>query len=103
MQISRSQSYLSLPLVPEAPRDRAVPENALQPVQPQGALERRATRAIEDIQSAQRMLNRQRAQTPYGSIAQEGRQQRAVAAYHSLQQSDERAYVSEVLGIDVYA
>lgn len=103
MQISRSQPYLSLPLLQEAQRERAIPENALQPVQPQGVLERRATRAIEDIQSAQRMLNHRRAQNLYDSTTQEGRQQRAVAAYQSLQQSDERAYVSEVLGIDVYA
>lgn len=78
-------------------------ENAAPLVQPQAVVAPRATRAIEDIQSAERMLNRQREQTPYGSLAQEGRQQRAVAAYQSLQQNDERAYVSEVLGIDVYA
>ena len=103
MQISRAQPYVSLPLPQEAQRERAVPENALPPVQPQGALDRRATRAIADIQSAQRMLNRQRTQNPYESMVREGRQQRALAAYQSLQQSDERAYVSEVLGIDVYA
>lgn len=58
---------------------------------------------IEDIQSAERLLNRRSAQASYNYSAQEGRQQRALAAYQSLQQSDERAYVSQVLGIDVYA
>jgi hypothetical protein len=58
---------------------------------------------VEDIRSAERMLNRQQTQNSYASLAQEGRQQRALAAYQSTQQNDERAYVSEVLGIDVYA
>jgi hypothetical protein len=103
MQISRTQPFVSLPVVQEPQRERVASENATQLVQSQGVVDQRATRAIEDIQSAERMLNRQRSQNPYASSAQEERQQRAVAAYQSLQQSDERSYVSEVLGIDVYA
>lgn len=49
------------------------------------------------------MLERQRASNTYGVFAEESNQQKAVAAYQSLQQNDERDYVSEVLGIDVYA
>lgn len=103
MQINRSQNVVLLPLTQEAPRERSAAETAVLQAPPQGAQERRAARAIEDIQSAQRLLDRQRQQVGYADAAQEGRQQRAVAVYQSLQQSDERAYVSEVLGIDVFA
>ena len=62
-----------------------------------------ATRTIEDIKQAELMLNRQRERSGYTAYAEDARQQRAVAAYTSLQRGDERAYVSEVLGIDVFA
>ncbi len=103
MQITRTNPYLSLPLAQEPPRERAASEFSTQLVQSSGVESPRAARAIDDIQTAERLLNRRSAQTAYGYSAQEGRQQRALAAYQSLQQSDERAYVSQVLGIDVYA
>jgi hypothetical protein len=84
-------------------QERPASENAALPVQSQGQEEQRATRSIEDIQSAERMLNRRRTQDPYAVLAQDGRQQRAIEVYQTLQQDDERSYVSEVLGIDVYA
>ena len=103
MQISRTNPYPSLPMVQEPSRERTATDNTALLVQPQGMESRRATRAIEDIRSAEQILNRRQSQNAYGYTAQEGRQQRAAAAYQSLQQNDERAYVSEVLGIDVYA
>jgi hypothetical protein len=103
MQITRTNPYLSLPVAYETPRERPAAETAVALVQPAGAESHRATLAIEEIRSAERMLNRARAQNPYGSLAQEGRQHRAAATYQLMQQSDERAYVSEVLGIDVFA
>jgi hypothetical protein len=103
MQIVRTQPFASLPVVQEPLRERSASDNAALPIQSQGQQERRAAMAIEDIQSAERMLNRRRTQDPYAALAQDGRQQRAVAAYQALQQDDERSYVSEVLGIDVYA
>jgi hypothetical protein len=102
MQIARTQPYASLPVPHEATRERAADTTALL-VQPQGAESRRATRAVDEIRSAERTLVRQRAQERQVAWMSAGRQQRAVAAYQSLQRSDERAYVSEVLGIDVYA
>ena len=102
MQIARTQPYLSLPAPHETVRERPAESSALL-VQPQGTESRRATRAIDEIRSAESALVRQRTQDRYDFGTQTGRQQRALAAYHSLQRSDERAYVSEVLGIDVYA
>jgi hypothetical protein len=103
MQIVRANPYPSLPVVHETPREHPVAETAVTHVQPAGTESRRTTLPAEEINSAERMLNRQRAQTVYGSSVQESRQHRAVAAYQSMQQSDELAYVSEVLGVDVYA
>ncbi len=103
MQIIRSNPFPSLPLVQEPSRERTVADNPSQILQPQALESPRATRAIEDIRTAERILNNRRSQNPIGYQGQEERQQRAIAAYRSLQQSDERAYVSEVLGIDVYA
>ena len=103
MQINRSQSFATLPPPYETARERAASETGAPPVQTQVIPEPRATRAIEEIRSAERMLDRQQAYHPQGAAVPEGRQQRAAAAYQSWQQSDERAYVSEVLGIDVYA
>jgi hypothetical protein len=103
MQIVRSNPYPSLPVVQESPRQRNAAENPSQLLQAQPLESRRATRAIEDIRTAERMLNDRRSQNSKGEWVQEERQQRAIAAYRSLQQSDERDYVSEVLGIDVYA
>ncbi len=103
MQITRTNSYLSLPSAQESQRERSASEFSTQLVQAPGVELQRATRAIEEIQSAERLLNRRSSQASYSYSAQEGRQQRALAAYQSLQQSDERAYVSQVLGIDVYA
>lgn len=104
MQIVRANPHISLPLVQEQPRERHANEQqtALQ-VHPSGVESQRATRAIEDIQSAERMLERRQRSEDTHTQLQEGRQQRGAAAYQALQQGEERAYVSEVLGIDVYA
>jgi hypothetical protein len=88
----------------EPSRTRASADNSALLVRPpMGVESRQATRAIEDIRSAEQILSSRRQQNPYENLAQEGRQQKALAAYQSLQRCDERAYVSEVLGIDVYA
>ncbi|MEJ2694717.1 MAG: hypothetical protein P8166_17245 [Candidatus Thiodiazotropha sp.] len=103
MHITRTNPYPSLPMALEPSRARAAADNTPLLLQPPGAESRQATRAIEDIRSAEQILSSRRQQNPYENLAQEGRQQKALAAYQSLQRSDERAYVSEVLGIDVYA
>lgn len=103
MQILRANPHLSLPLVQEQTRERQPSEQMVAPVRPTDLESPRATRAIEDIQSAERMLERRQRSEHTLSQLQEGRQQRGAAAYQALQQGEERAYVSEVLGIDVFA
>ncbi len=103
MQIARTPSYPTLPVAQETPRERLNAEYVTPPVQPSGVVSTRATRAIEDIRSAEQLLDRRTSRSVDAYDTQPGRQQRAVAAYQSLQRSDERAYVSQVLGIDVYA
>lgn len=103
MQIAKTTALPLLPVPHDQIRDRAQPDTALAATTGQGTQLTRTTRTVEDIKQAQLMLKRQHARGGYEAIAEESRQQRAVAAYQSLQQSDERAYVSEVLGIDVFA
>ncbi len=103
MQIIRANPHYALPILQEPSRERQASQQAILPVQASGVESHRTTRAIEDIQSAQRMLERRQRAEDTPGLMREGRQQRGVAAYQSLQQSEERAYVSEVLGIDVYA
>jgi len=103
MQIAKTQSLPFLPVPQERVHDIARSDATQTAVTPQGTQVTRATRTIEDIKQAELMLNRQRARSSYTAYAEDPRQQRAVAAYTSLQQNDDRAYVSEVLGIDVFA
>ena len=84
-------------------QERPAAEQAALPLHPSGEASRRTTRAIEDIQSAERMLERRQRSQESPALIREGRQQRGVGVYQSLQQDEERSYVSEVLGIDVYA
>jgi hypothetical protein len=103
MQIVRANPHFSLPLVQEQPRERHATEQAALLLPSSGVESRQATRAIEEIQSAEHLLERRQRSEQATRLTQEGRQQRAASAYQSLQQNEERAYVSEVLGIDVYA
>ena len=103
MQIVRANPHITLPVVQELSRERHANEQTALQVHPSGVESQRATRTIEDIQSAERLLERRQRSEHIHSQLQEGRQQRGAAAYQALQQGEERAYVSEVLGIDVYA
>jgi hypothetical protein len=103
MRIAKTNALPFLPVPRGQVRDRAQPDSALVATTGQGTQITRATRTVEDIKQAQLMLKRQHTRSGYETIAEASRQQRAVSAYQSLQQSDERAYVSEVLGIDVFA
>jgi hypothetical protein len=106
MQISNSSQALAfaLPLQRDAARERYPSEQGLQP---QGSSAREAPREVrdvEEIQTARRIFNQFRSNGgDLGVLREDARQQKAAAAYRSLQTQDERAYVSAVLGIDVYA
>jgi 16S rRNA C1402 (ribose-2'-O) methylase RsmI len=103
MRIAKTHILPLLPVPKDRLQDNARPDVPQQAITPQGTQITRAARTIEDIRQAELMLNRQREHSSYTAYAEDSRQQRAVAAYTALQQNDERAYVSEVLGIDVFA
>jgi hypothetical protein len=103
MQIkTHSLAFLPVPL--DQAQTRAQSQIVPVTATGQGTQITRATRTVEDIKQAEMLLNRQRTRNGSGPIADESRQQqRALAAYQALQRDDERSYVSQVLGIDVFA
>ncbi|MCU7844658.1 MAG: endoglucanase [Candidatus Thiodiazotropha sp. (ex Monitilora ramsayi)] len=103
MQISKTHSLPILPVVPEPSRGRTHAEPHALTTLPQSAQESRPSRTVDEIRQAERLLDRQRSRNAFGALAEESNHERAITAYQSLQQNDERDYVSEVLGIDVYA
>jgi len=105
MQVSRSNHALAylLPLQRDAARERAPSEQVPQPPNPPSRGELREVRDVEEIQAARRIFNQFRSQGDFSVMKENARQERAAAAYRSLQTQDEQAYVREVLGIDVYA
>jgi len=103
MQIAKTNSLYALPLLQEPARgQQSANQNPQNPLSQNGQASL-TLRSVEDVKQAERMLNQVRARGVYAPGAEDARQQRAASAYRSLQQQDERAYVSEVLGIDVYA
>ncbi len=103
MQIAKSHSLPIVPVLPDPSRARTQTEAYGLTVLPEAANENRPTRTVQEIREAERLLERQRSRDAYVLDAEDSQHERAISAYQSLQQNDERNYVSEVLGIDVYA
>jgi len=103
MQISRTNAFALQPLLQDQARGQDASNQTSQSLIAQSDRASLTVRSVEDVKQAERMLNRVRTGNTYSAVAEEVRQQRAVSTYRSLQQQDERAYVSMVLGIDVYA
>lgn len=104
MQVSRSNHALAylLPLQRDAARERVSAEQVPQPPNPSPRGELREVRDVEEIQAARRIFNQFRSRGDFGVLKEGALQEKALAAYRSLQTQDEQAYVREVLGIDVY-
>ncbi|MES9940631.1 MAG: hypothetical protein ABW104_11635 [Candidatus Thiodiazotropha sp. 6PLUC2] len=60
-------------------------------------------RSVENVKQAEKYLQRQQSERQLTQVRDDPRSQRAVTSYQSVQAAHERDYVSEVLGIDVYA
>jgi len=103
MQISRTNSLSVLPLPQDQARGQHSSNQAAQSLISQSDLASQTVRSVAEVKQAERMLNRVRTGNTYAAVTEGPRQQKAASAYRALQQQDERAYVSEVLGIDVYA
>jgi hypothetical protein len=59
--------------------------------------------SVDQVKQAEQALLRQRSKPSFSQVSDDPRIQQALSSYQSVQSSQERDYVSEVLGIDVYA
>ncbi|MCG7896846.1 MAG: hypothetical protein JAY99_14070 [Candidatus Thiodiazotropha lotti] len=60
-------------------------------------------RSVESIKQAEQLLQRRQSERQITQLRDDPHSQKAVSSYQSVQSGQERDYVSEVLGIDVYA
>ncbi|MCG7871738.1 MAG: hypothetical protein N0C81_04515 [Candidatus Thiodiazotropha lotti] len=60
-------------------------------------------RSVESIKQAEQLLQRRQSEQQLTRMRDDPQHQKAVSSYQSVQSGQERDYVSEVLGIDVYA
>ncbi len=60
-------------------------------------------RSVESIKQAEQVLQRRQSERQLTQMRDDPRSQKAVSSYQSVQSGQQRDYVSEVLGIDVYA
>ncbi|MES9830690.1 MAG: hypothetical protein ABW139_00460 [Candidatus Thiodiazotropha sp. DIVDIV] len=60
-------------------------------------------RSVENVKQAEKYLHRHQSERQLTQVRDDPRSQQAVTSYQSVQAAHERDYVSEVLGIDVYA
>lgn len=104
MQISHTPALPNLALSLEQQRDSATRLTLAVPLASQVVGDVAPTlRSVEQVKQAERLLDRQQSRSGFTQISDDPRKQRALAFYESVQTSQERDYVSEVLGIDTYA
>jgi hypothetical protein len=60
-------------------------------------------RTVENVKQAEQLLQRRQADQQLSQMRDDPRRQRAMSSYQAVQSGQERDYVSEVLGVDVYA
>jgi hypothetical protein len=76
---------------------------AVVPLASQVGEDRATPYSVEQVKQAEQVLQRQRSRPTLSQFIDDPRKQQALSSYQSVQSSQERDYVSEVLGIDVYA
>ncbi|MBT2972210.1 MAG: hypothetical protein B6D72_01080 [gamma proteobacterium symbiont of Ctena orbiculata] len=105
MQISNSLTLPSLTLSLEQQRESAARMAHVLPLASQigEAAQTQTLRGVEQVKQAEQLLQRQRSRPSFSQASDDPRKQRALSSYQAVQASQERDYVSEVLGIDVYA
>ncbi|MCU7890622.1 MAG: hypothetical protein KZQ78_03010 [Candidatus Thiodiazotropha sp. (ex Ustalcina ferruginea)] len=103
MQISNSLTLPSLTVSLEQQREHSLHVIQTVPLASQVGKGERVLRSVEDIKQAEQAMNRQHSKHALTQIADDPHKQHAVSSYQSVQGDMERDYVSEVLGIDVYA
>ncbi len=100
MQISNSSIRALYPLQLEQLRERyAQPDQPL-PRSPQAEP---IERPVEEIERAEQIFIRNRSRELLARAPEDPRIRRALDEYESVQQSQQRAYLKDVLGVDEYA
>ncbi|GAB0149272.1 hypothetical protein L0E83_06290 [Marichromatium gracile] len=103
MQISNASLHPLYPLPLDQQRERD-PQATPEQLQPRADQAERIARPVAEVERAERLQARKESRDLL--VANSGtdpRTRRALDAYESVQQHQERAYVEEVLGVDVYA
>ena len=103
MQISHTLPPSVLPLSLEQQRDASSRIEQTLPLVSQVGKVETTLRSVESVKQAEQYLQRQRSERGLTQMVDDPRSQRAVTSYQSVESGHERDYVSEVLGIDVYA
>jgi hypothetical protein len=103
MQVSHSSSLPALTVSLEHQRNAASQLVQILPLASQIGRSEATLRSVESIKEAEQLLQHQRYQQRLTQMADDPRNQRAIMRYQSVQAGPERDYVSEVLGIDIYA
>ncbi|MEW8027974.1 MAG: hypothetical protein AB2792_19100 [Candidatus Thiodiazotropha sp.] len=103
MQISHSLTLPSMTLSLEQQRESAARMTQTIPLASQIGEVVPTLRSVEQVKQAEQLLQRQRSRPTFTQVSDDPRKQRALSSYQSVQTTQERDYVSEVLGIDVYA
>ncbi|MEW7990512.1 MAG: hypothetical protein AB2724_00920 [Candidatus Thiodiazotropha sp.] len=103
MQIANSLALPSLTLSLEQQRESAARMTHVLPLASQIGEATQTLRSVEQVKQAEQLLQRQRSRPSFTQASDGPRKQRALASYQTVQAGQERDYVSEVLGIDVYA
>jgi thioredoxin-like negative regulator of GroEL len=103
MQVSHSSSLPALTVSLEQQRNAATQLVQTLPLASQVGRSEATLRSVESIKQAEQLLQHEQSQQRLTQQADNPRNQRAVMRYQSVQAGQERDYVSEVLGIDIYA
>jgi hypothetical protein len=103
MQIANSLTLPSLTLSLEQQRESAARMSQSLPLASQVGNGVNTLRSVEHVKQAEQLLQRQRSRSSITEVSDDPRKQRALSSYQLVQGSQERDYISEVLGIDVYA
>ncbi|MEW8510211.1 MAG: hypothetical protein AB2608_05230 [Candidatus Thiodiazotropha sp.] len=103
MQIANSLALPSLTLSLEQQRESAARMTHVLPLASQIGEATQTLPSVEQVKQAEQLLQRQRSRPSFTQASDDPRKQRALASYQTVQAGQERDYVSEVLGIDVYA
>jgi hypothetical protein len=103
MQISNSLSLPNLAVSLEQQRNAATHFVQTLPLASQIGRSDTTLRSVESIKQAEQLLQRRQSERQLTEMRDDPRSLKAVTSYQSVQSGQERDYVSEVLGIDVYA